>query len=185
MEILLFLAGFTLFAALRPRFPRPEELSPSVIGLAVREQRQGGPGAASLRSSCPHGQLYRLRPKSDKQTVHWLAQIGHTGHKFAPSGPFPGSPYEFIHRARKTRSQVRKGLAEFAKCRAVAPAAVPQPGPCATAPATPPYPPCPTVTRTLILILSGHLDRPYPTPAPCVFHLGFSLANAGAARWYH
>ena len=38
MEILLFLAGFTLFAALRPRFPRPEELSPSVIGLVESQE---------------------------------------------------------------------------------------------------------------------------------------------------
>ena len=53
MEVLLSWAGFTLFAALRPRFPRPEELSPSVIGLAVREQRQG-----------------RLEPQADDQAAH-------------------------------------------------------------------------------------------------------------------
>ena len=53
MEILLSWAGFTLFAALRPRFPRPEELSPSVIGLAVREQRQGD-----------------LEPQADDQAAH-------------------------------------------------------------------------------------------------------------------
>ena len=33
------------------------------------------------------------------------AQTGHTWHKFALSGPFSGLPYEFIHLARKTRSQ--------------------------------------------------------------------------------